>query len=84
MDKSNELDSQDEEEAEDTSEDYNYVRDEDLNQDHYNSALGNEIPDRTYKKFLKRIELGGADQVLRFKNLFQFKSFHIIIICNFF
>ena len=76
MDKSNELDSQEEEEKEeedeeDTPEGENYVRDEDLNQNHYNSALGNEIPDRTYKKFLKRIELGGADQVLRFRIYFN-------------
>jgi pre-rRNA-processing protein TSR4 len=40
--------------------------DKNLTQKEYNKALGNEVPDPAYDKFMARVRRGGAGQVLRY------------------
>ena len=42
--------------------------DKNVTQDEYRKALGNDafVTDRAYEKFIERVRLGGADQVLRY------------------
>lgn len=52
--------------VEDVDEEGDEDDDEKLTQADYNNALGNEIMDPAYEKFLDRVRRGGSNQVLRY------------------
>jgi pre-rRNA-processing protein TSR4 len=57
---------QDEEEDDEGNDDLDGPNDEELTQRDYSEAIGNSAPDTIYSKFLRRVQRGGANQVLRY------------------